>query len=81
MKNKELMRSARVIEKTAADIRLLSDEYQDAKKSAVLRFAGSLCTMASSILCELYEVENSDFTVAKANNILRSWGMEEIQDA
>lgn len=80
-KDQELLTAARQVEQIGAMIRGYMPRYsnkQDYHTVPVLRFAGSLCSMVSSILCELYECQESDFDVVHANNCLREWGMEEL---
>lgn len=84
MRNENVIIMARQAEKVAGDIRTLLTHYDvpevtnRAQKLAVLRFAGALCSMASSVLCEFYEQEDSQMRAEIANGILREWGMEEL---
>lgn len=92
MRNENLISTARDIEKQAGKIRAIQSSYMPAVEEAknyaervaainkvnALRFAGSLCSMASSILCEFYECEDSGFDLQNANNVLREWGLEEL---
>lgn len=94
MKNENVLMEARKAESVASCIRQLQSHYATGflaaenyaqKKIAmdkvnVLRFAGSLCSMASSILCEFYECEDSEFTIQTANRVLREWGLDELTD-
>lgn len=94
MRNENVLIEARKAENIAGCIRQLQSHYAtaflDAKdyqtkevvmnKVNVLRFAGSLCSMASSILCEFYNCEDSEFTIKTADRILREWGLDELID-
>lgn len=82
-KDNSLLMAARQIEGVGQTIRSFIPRYsnnQDMKNVPVLRFAGSLCSMASSILCELYECQDSEFDTIHANRVLREWGMDELSD-
>jgi len=83
VKDEQLLIAARQVEAVGSVIRSYMPRYsdkQEMKNVAVLRFAGSLCSMASSILCELYECQQAEFNKEHANCVLREWGMEELID-
>ena len=81
MRNENIIIMGRTAEKVAGDIRIIMTHYpDDARKQQVLRFAGALCSMASSLLCELYEAEGQEhFNMAHANKVLREWGVDELE--
>lgn len=82
-KDNELLELAHRVEACGVSVRKIATDYYmnvEFNSCNAARFAGSFCSMASSILCELYETQKSDFNIDNANNVLREWGLDELVD-
>lgn len=88
-RNMNILEAARKAEKVGEEVRSLLQHYScpeatnAEEKRVILRFAGSLCSMTASILCELYETDGDPIIFDKgcADMVLREWGIDELERA
>ncbi len=82
MKNRDtLVNIARQIEYQARQLKAFIPENVHQKEIAereTITYAGVMLSMASSVLCELYQETKPDFSIMAVNGILREWGADEL---
>lgn len=82
MKNRNaLIKIAQDIEVTSRRLRNYMAEnvhQKDVAEVQTITYAGVMLSLASSVLCELYEDTKPDFSMVAVNGILREWGADEL---
>lgn len=82
MKNRNaLLKIAQDVEATARALRSYMAENVHQKEVAevqTITYAGVMLSLASSVLCGLYEDTKPDFSMVAVNGVLREWGADEL---
>lgn len=82
MQNRDkLMEVARIAEKASRDLKAYIEEnvsQAELFERDTITYAGVILSMASSVICELYQGTKPKFDLTRANTILREWGADEL---
>lgn len=76
-----LLQIAQAIEVQAQRLRAYIPENVHQREQAerqTIAYAGTMLSLASSTLCELYEGTKPNFDLVAVNGVLREWGVEEL---
>lgn len=76
-----LLRTAQAIEGEAKKLRTFIPENVHQKEQAerqTIAYVGTMLSLASSTLCELYEGTKPSFDLDSVNGVLREWGVDEL---
>ncbi len=76
-----LLSIAQDIEACSRKLKVYTHEnlvQEETAERETMAYAGTMLSMASSVLCELYSNTKPDFSVAAVNGVLREWGVDEL---